>query len=36
METILKNVQLKNEIKKALKTNKLDKDEIKIVKDVIH
>ena len=36
METILKNIQLKNEIKKALKTNKLDKREIKIVKDVIN
>jgi hypothetical protein len=35
METILKNIQLKNEIKKALKTNKLDKHEIQIVKGVI-
>ena len=35
MELILKHIELKQEIKKAIKTNKLDKQQIKVIKDII-
>lgn len=35
METILKNIELKMELKKAIKGNKLDKQQLKMFKDVI-
>jgi hypothetical protein len=35
IETILKNIELKMELKKAIKTNKLDKHQLKIFKDIV-
>ncbi len=35
METILKNIELKMELKKAIKGNKLDKHQLKMFKDVV-
>jgi hypothetical protein len=35
METILKNIELKTELKKAIKGNKLDKYQLKMFKDVV-
>lgn len=35
IETILKNIELKMELKKAIKGNKLDKHQLKIFKDVV-
>ncbi len=35
METILKNIELKMELKKAIKSNKLDKHQLKMFKDVV-
>jgi hypothetical protein len=35
METILKNIELKTELKKAIKANKLDKHQLKMFKDVV-
>ena len=35
METILKNIELKMELKKAIKSNKLDKHQLKMFKDVL-
>ena len=35
MEIILKHIELKNQIKKTIKTEKLDTQEINMIKDII-